>query len=549
MIGINNLSYRYPGQENYAIVDITLTIGEREFLLVAGPSGAGKSTLLRCLNGLIPHYSGGKISGDVSVDEIDVIRAGPKEVSSTVGFVFQDPEAQNVLDKVEDELAFGLENAAVPQEEMGRRITEVLSILELDAFRDRQISTLSGGERQRVAIASVLVLLPRVIVLDEPTSQLDPLSANQLLKYLVRLNQKWGVTVILTEHRLERISHYATRIVYLEEGRITLDESIESGLMHLSPTSTTPLARLSHSLGWKSTPLSVRDARTFLEITENNQREQGGEGELPGATPHPGQDDEPILQAKNLHFSYDGVQVLKGVHLFIKSGERIALIGRNGSGKSTLLRCLVGLLKPLSGDILLNGESIRNRGVAEISRSVAFLPQNPTDLLFAESVMEELEITLRNHGLQRSQLSQSPEELLTSLGLADYAESYPRDLSVGEKQRAALGSVIVTEPELVLLDEPTRGLDYAAKRNLLKIWRRWRDRGTAFLLVTHDVELVSRSCDRVLFLDEGRIIADGPVSEVLDLDPVFRPQLARLFPGKGYLTVTDALHGLKETGE
>jgi energy-coupling factor transporter ATP-binding protein EcfA2 len=539
LIEIEKLNYFYPRAKAPALVDITCSINRGEFVLLAGPSGAGKSTLLRALNGLIPHYSGGRVKGRVTVDGIDVFAEGPKRMSSVVGFVFQDPETQNVLDVVEDEMAFGLENAAVPTVEMRRRLEEVMDILELTELRERQINTLSGGERQRVAIASVLVMRPSIIALDEPTSQLDPQSASDLLRFLVLLNEEWGMTIVMVEHRLERVAKYTNRILYLENGRLALDEPTEKGLAHLDPQVGPPLARLALTLGWESMPLTTMEGAM--------QRDLAGLQPAPERLKQPPahRSNGSLLETRDLHFSYGDNEVLKGVNLEVNAGESVALIGKNGSGKSTLLKCLVGLLSPAKGEIFFQDESIVGREVSEICQEMAFLPQTPDDLLFAESVAEEWNITLENHHLAPEMLSKSPAELLIDLDLAGCADSYPRDLSVGQRQRVALGAVAITEPKLVLLDEPTRGLDYNAKRRLTKIWRSWQSEGTGLLLVTHDVELVARACDRVLILDGGKVVADGPTSEVLDENPIFRPQLARLFPGYGWMTVDDALDGIK----
>jgi energy-coupling factor transporter ATP-binding protein EcfA2 len=541
VIEIQNLSYSYPKSKHPALVDINTSINGGEFILLAGPSGAGKSTLLRALNGLVPHYSGGTIKGSVTVNGLDVFAEGPKKMSSVVGFVFQDPESQNVLDVVEEELAFGLENAAVPPEEMHRRIDEVLGILELSEMRDRQISSLSGGERQRLAVASVLVMRPKVIALDEPTSQLDPQSAADLLRFLVRLNSEWGMTIVMVEHRLERVAQFSDRILYLDDGQLILDEPIKAGLSQLDPEVSPPLARLWHIMGWDSMPLTTIEGAEYstvlglsVPVTEKNK---------------PDEDDPPLevlLTTHNLHFAYSDEELLKGIDLELRSGETVGLLGRNGTGKSTFLKCLVGLLKPVSGDIRVRDVSIIGRDVADICQEIAFLPQNPDDLLFADSVIEELHITLENHNLHPDQLSRAPSELLANLDLTPYAETYPRDLSVGQRQRVALGAVIVQEPKIVLLDEPTRGLDYLAKHKLMEMWRRWKREGIGLLLVTHDVELVARACDRVLILDQGTIVADGPTSEILDHDPIFKPQLARLFPGYGWLTVNDARDGISD---
>ncbi len=550
MIAIDHLTFTYPHARRPALHDVSLAIQPGEFVLLAGPSGAGKSTLLRCLNGLAPHFSGGAIAGRVAVDGCDPIQDGPRPLSRVVGFVFQDPEAQAVLETVEVEIAFGLENAAVPPAEMRLRVEEVLNLLELAGLRDRPLATLSGGERQRVAIASALALRPRILALDEPTSQLDPQSATDVLQALVRLNEELGLTILLVEHRLDRIVRYADRLVYLEGGRVVVDGPVRQALAQVPPLQAPPLARLALALGWQPLPLTTKEGLRFVEGTGNREQRTGnGVGQ---ANSEQGMElarptrnsPVPLVEARGLQFSYNGRPALRGVELEVRPGEAVALMGRNGSGKSTLLKCLVGLLSPARGEVTINGRPARQMSLVEICRQVAYLPQNPDDLLFADSVLEELQVTLRNHGLAEGDLALPPAGLLAELGLSGLEEAYPRDLSVGQRQRVALGSLLVTAPRLLLLDEPTRGLDFAAKRRLITLWRRWQAAGMGLLLVTHDVEMAARVADRVIVLSQGEIIAAGPAAGVLNASPLFAPQVARLFPDRGWLTVEDALAGL-----
>ena len=534
MITIDKLSYAYPNQDWLALDNVSLTIEAGEFVLLTGASGAGKSTLLRALSGLVPHFSGGRFSGSVVVDGRDPILDGPQRVSQTVGFVFQNPEAQAVVDQVEAEIAFALENAAVPPTDMRVRVEEVLQLLELAPLRERSLNTLSGGERQRVAIAAALALRPRVLALDEPTSQLDPQSAADVLSALVRLNEDLGLTIVLVEHRLERILRYTERVIVLERGRIVANGYTPAVLQEMPQLP--PLAALGRKLSWSPLPITVKDglkyARRMAALGRN-----GGAPDVAHRDVGP-----PVLSAAGVRFGYDRKPVLRGIDLQVGRGEAVVLMGRNGSGKTTLLRCLVGLLEAQSGEILVAGRSIKGRHVADICRDVAYLPQASDDLLFAETVYEELEITLHNHGLNGGQKAIEP--LLKQLGLLEYADSYPRDLSVGQRQRVALGAVAVTKPSLLLLDEPTRGLDYEAKNDLVALWKRLRKSGMGMLMVTHDVELAAQAADRVLILSEGELIADGPAVEVLGASPLFAPQIARLFPGRGWLTVEDALAGI-----
>jgi energy-coupling factor transporter ATP-binding protein EcfA2 len=542
LIKIEELTYAYPNRVEPALERVSLHVEAGEFVLLAGPSGAGKSTLLRCLNGLVPHFSGGRISGTVYVAGQNVLEAGPKVLSRVVGMVFQDPEAQAVLDTVEAEIAFGLENLGLGQAEMRLRVEEVLSLLELNDLRKRSLSSLSGGERQRLAIAAALATRPHILVLDEPTSQLDPKSAADVLQAVVHLNEELGLTVLLAEHRLERVTRYADRLVYLEEGKVTVDGPLREALSEIKAELQPPMARLATQLGWFPLPLTTKEGLRFARSADradvHNTRR--------GITNTPAQNGkDPVLKVEGLQFSYNGTPVLRGIDLQIKPGESVALLGRNGSGKSTLLKCLVGLLRPRQGQVWVEGRSSVGRPVAEICRQVAYLPQTPDDLLFAETVADELEITLANHRLRADTLELSPADLLERLGIAQMAEMYPRDLSVGQRQRVALGAVLVTGPRLLLLDEPTRGLDYGAKRDLIELWRQWQMAGMGLLLVTHDVETAARIADRVLVLSDGQIIVDGPARTVLRATPLFTPQIGRLFPTEEWLTVEEALDGLK----
>lgn len=543
MITFTNVSYWYPNAQRAALADLSLDLPAGEFILVAGPSGAGKSTLLRCINGLVPHFTGGRLTGSVRVLGIDPVLATPEVMSRHVGFVFQDPESQFVMDRVEDEIAFALENAAVPSQEMRVRVEETLDLLDLAPLRSRLLATLSGGEKQRVAIAAALALRPQILVLDEPTSQLDPKSAEDVLNALVRLNHDLGLTVLLAEHRLERVLAFADRMVWVQPGGPALNDTPRRVLEQIE--TGPPLVALGKRMGWSPLPLTIKEGLRFSRAAgETAKRHRLPARAASGA---------PFLAVQGLEFAYGGQAVLKQVALEVRSGEIVALMGRNGAGKTTLLKSLVGLVRPARGQVRVAGKDAANQDTAEICRTVAYLPQDPNALLFADTVEEELAITLRNHrlgGARAGDTALSPAAraqvaaTLARLGLGDKAASYPRDLSVGERQRVALGAVTVTQPGALLLDEPTRGLDYAAKAALVEMVREWKAGGAAIVLVTHDVELAAALADRVVLMSQGEIIADGPPAQVLASSPYFAPQVARLFPGTGWLTADDALEGL-----
>ena len=530
MITIEHLSYRYPDHLAACLADVSLSIPAGSFTLIIGPSGSGKSTLLRCLNGLVPHFSGGEIAGMVRVLGHDPLTLGPRVMSRHVGMVFQNPEAQFVLDRVEDEIAFALEHIGLPREAMRLRVEEALDLLDLARLRDRELRTLSGGERQRVAIAAALALRPSVLALDEPTSQLDPQSAEDVLQALVRLNSDLGLTVVLVEHRVERVLPFADQVIALDAagGAITgLPRTVLAQVRDCPP-----VVAVARAYGWNPLPLSVKEARPFAAAIVPVRRDTPPADVV--------RSDLPYLEVTDLEAGYGTAPVLTGVSLAVWPGEIAVLMGRNGVGKSTLLRCIVGLLRQRRGNVRVAGRTTTGRSVAAICQEIACLPQESDSLLFAESVAEELRVTLRNHG--QPEVGQV-DDLLGRLGLAAMAGRYPRDLSVGERQRVALGAITVTRPGGLLLDEPTRGLDYGAKADLAALLHQWRDAGTAILLITHDVEFVATVADRVLMLGRGGLVAQGRPQTVLSTSPLFAPQVARIFPGSGWLTAADALAG------
>jgi len=531
IIEFSNVTYTYPDMGTPVFEELSLSIPEGSFTLVIGPSGSGKSTLLRCLNGLVPHFTGGAIRGRIRVAGRDPVALGPRGMSDCVGFVFQDPEAQFVIGEVEEELAFAMENMGLPEIVMRRRIEEVLDQLNIAPLRRRRISTLSGGERQRVAIGAALTLQPQILVLDEPTSQLDPQAAEEVLTYLQKLNQDLGLTIVLAEHRLERVLQYADQVLYLPgNGQPPAYGTPREVMAHaeLAP----PLVALGRALGWEPLPLTIKEGRRFIRGVGKREIEVAQAGEGSHLRPSP-----PVIEMEGVWFAYNGQEALRGVNLTIRAGEIVALMGRNGSGKTTLLKNLVGLLRPQEGRIKLFGEDIRHRQTQEIARRVGYVPQDPNALLFADSVREEVIFTRRSHGLPLGE----PLDVLRRLNLESLADAYPRDLSTGERQRIALAAIIAAEPQVLLLDEPTRGMDYLQKRALASFLREQKRRGRTTVIATHDVELVAQVADRIVLLGDGEVVVDGPPREVMTDSLVFAPQVNKLLRDPRFLTVEDVL--------
>ncbi len=544
LIEFDRVTYTYPGANGPALRDFSLTLPTGDVVVVAGPSGAGKSTLLRCINGLVPHFSGGTLTGNVRVLGLDPVVVTPQVMSGHVGFVFQDPEAQFVMDRVEDEIAFALENGAMPPQEMRVRVEETLDLLDLAPLRARPLSDLSGGERQRVAIAAALALRPAILVLDEPTSQLDPKSAEDVLNALARLNSDLGLTVLIAEHRLERVLPFADQLLYLPAGG-NAPLLGDPRQVLLAMAQVPPLVRLAKRLQWSPLPLTIKEGLRFSRSTYPCASSGDFANNAVSIDADQAMTDDALVAARHVEVRYGRTLALNPIDFALHAAEIVAVMGRNGSGKSTLLKTLVGLVRPQAGQVMVMGQDGAKLDVATICQHVGYLPQDPNTLLFADTVMEELWFTLRNHGYDptgdTATLPIDPSKLLSQLGIEELANAYPRDLSVGERQRVALAAILVVKPQALLLDEPTRGLDYGAKAQLADLLLGWRAAGMGIGLVTHDVELAAAVADRVVLMSQGEIIAQGAPAAVLGASPLFAPQIARLFPDTGWLTPEDVV--------
>jgi len=514
-IQFEDVSFAYPTSTRPALDHVELAVAEGVFALITGTTGSGKSTLLRAANGLVPHFTGGVFAGHVRVAGRDTLAHAPRELADTAAFVPQDPAASFVLDRVEDELAYGMENLSRPPEVMRRRVEEMLDLLAIAPLRDRSVRDLSGGEQQRVAIAAALAAGPRMLVLDEPTSQLDPQGAEDVLAALQRLVHDHGMTVLCAEHRLERVAGFTDIAIGVAEGQVTSGDPRE---IFAQIGNGPPVFALGRLAGWSPLPLTVRDARTLagahaLALGEPREPTQQAPGEL-------------RVRTKGLVAGYRDAPVLKGIDFDVREGEIVALMGRNGAGKSTLLRAIIGLLEPERGSVEVAGSSPPRPGA-----DAGLCPQEPESILFADSAADEVRATLKARDIQRD-----PIDVLTRLGIADLADQHPRDLSSGQRLLVALAAVVAAETPVLLLDEPTRGLDPAAKLLLRDFLRAHAAAGHAIIFATHDVELVADVASRVVMVAQGEIIADGDPAAVLGDSHVFAPQMTRVF-GPGWLTV------------
>ncbi|MEU5684669.1 ATPase [Streptomyces venezuelae] len=637
MIRFEDVSVTYDAASGPTVQGVDLTVPEGELVLLVGPSGVGKSTLLGTVSGLVPHFTGGTLRGRVTVAGRDTRTHKPRELADVVGTVGQDPLSHFVTDTVEDELAYGMESLGLAPDVMRRRVEETLDLLGLADLRDRPIATLSGGQQQRVAIGSVLTPHPQVLVLDEPTSALDPAAAEEVLAVLQRLVHDLGTTVLMAEHRLERVVQYADQVLLLAAPGEAPVLGDPAALMARSPVFP-PVVALGRIAGWSPLPLTVRDARRRAgalrerlagaeprrgtpaeeprrpgprkERTATAAQEAGGASPEhlagteprsnapaePGAGPRrpgPRKDrtaaapqetaaaspehlagTEPRSNApaepgagprrsglrkeraasapqeaggafvERLAVRRGRVEALRRVDLTVTPGETVALMGRNGAGKSTLLSTLVGLLEPTSGTVRVGGAVPHRTSPRQLIRHVGLVPQEPRDLLYADTVAAECAAADHDADAAPGTCRALVDELLP--GIAD--DTHPRDLSEGQRLTLALAIVLTTRPPLLLLDEPTRGLDYAAKTRLVTVLRGLAAEGHAILLATHDVELAAEIAHRVVILADGEVVADGPTEQIVVSSPSFAPQVTKILAPQEWLTVPEVRRALDAGG-
>jgi energy-coupling factor transporter ATP-binding protein EcfA2 len=530
MIRFSDVTFTYAEASAPTLRKVDLTIDEGELCLVVGQTGSGKTTLLRAINGLVPHFTGGHLSGQVSVDGRSTRDFLPRELADVVGMVGQDPAATFVTDTVEDELAYTMENLGIAPDAMRRRVEDTLDLLGLHELRNRPLSTLSGGQQQRAAIGAVLCASPRVLVLDEPTSALDPAAAEEVLGSLTRLVHDVGMTVVLAEHRLERVIPFADRVVLVPGRGEQLVVGSTAEIMSTSPVAP-PIVELARIAGWTPVPLSVRDARRVADPL----RRQLADALSPPPSDHADSGHATVAAAEHLSVTYGEVLALDHVDLEIGAGEVLAVMGRNGSGKSTLLTQFAGLRAPTKGRVRVLGHVPTNLPARKLIKLVGLVPQDAGVLLYGETVDDECATADRETGLDPGATAAMLESVLPGMP----GDRHPRDLSEGQRLALALAIVLAPGPPLVLLDEPTRGLDYPSKERLVTVLRKLAAAGIGVVLATHDVELVAQAANRAVVLAEGEIVSDGAARDVVCHSPVFAPQVAKVLAPDTWLTVDE----------
>lgn len=531
MITFSNVSLIYPNSQKTILDNLTFSVDEGELILVIGLTGAGKSSFMKLINGVIPHHTAGILSGEIIVDGKTTNLLKPGQLSGVIGIVGQNPLNGFVTSKVEDEIAFTLETNGYQPEVMRQRIEEVIDLLGLQNIRHRDLFTLSGGEQQRVAIASALVMNPKVLVLDEPTSALDPVAAEEVLAIVNKLVHDLGLTVIMAEHKLERVIQYVDQIVLVNgDGKVEIGSPQE--IMNKTQINP-PIVKAAKKLKLTKVPLSVRELKRLAKEWQiHKPKVAPAQSENNYAN-----EDEIVILSEKISINIGDQPILKSIDLVIKSGEIVALMGRNGAGKSTLLKVISGQLDSYQGRLRVGGKEPAKLMGKDLVELIGFVPQEPADLFYGSTVKQECDMADGDNQLPTG----STLKTLKSLSNQINENLHPRDLSEGQKLTLAISIVLATNPKILILDEPTRGLDYQAKDQLISILQNLSKGGTTIILATHDVELVAELASRVLVVAEGELITDDSTLNVLTASPAFAPQMAKVFANQNWLTVNDVI--------
>jgi energy-coupling factor transport system ATP-binding protein len=497
-LSIENLSFKYSTRDEQALKDINLQLKPGELMLLAGASGCGKTTLMRCINGLIPRTYNGYGKGEIKVFGQSVRMMNMAELSQIVGTLLQDPERQIVASYVLNEVAFGLENLGLSRAEILQRIDETLAYLNISYLRDRETFHLSGGEKQKVALASVLAMRPRILLLDEPLASLDPASAAEALQIFRQLADD-GITILLVEHRVEdALSIHPDRVAYMTDGELAYVGDVE-GMMQV---------------------VDYRRIKLPAQVTFERSREAPLPELRPALPPH---SDAPLIQFQDVHFRYnvDSPEVLRGVNFTVHPGDIIAILGHNGAGKTTLVKHALGLLKPTQGQVLLEERDTRKITVAKAAQTVGYVFQSPSQMLFAPTVEEELSFGPRNLKHPPEKIREDVKWAIETVNLASEMKSPPLALSFGQQKRISIAAVLAMRSRILMMDEPTAGQDYwnyqAFMDSIIQM-----PGFDAILFITHDVDLAVIYANRILLVDQGQIAADGSPPEVLQNTDLLR---------------------------
>lgn len=516
---LDRVSYQYPTTSDFALKDISLRVRRGEFLGIVGATGAGKSTLCMALNGIVPQFYGGRFWGHITVDGLDTLEHPIASLAQRVGQVFEDPEAQLIATSVENEVAFALENLRIPRDEIRLRIAEVLDLVRLSHVRTKSPNALSGGQKQRLAIAAALATRPKLLVLDEPTSQLDPVGAFEIFATVRELNRKLGMTVVLVSHAAEELAECADRVALLSDGHLVKVGSssavygdVEALLAQkVRPPQVATTFHLLRKAGAPIAALPTRMSEASAQLSSLPLRPVS----TPPLPPQPTRTSAPpLITAENIHHTYpDGTAALKGVSLSIRQGEYVVIVGQNGAGKSTLVRLFMKLLSPKSGHLHVQDQDLATLSVSDLARRIGYVAQNPDHQIFSASVEEEVGFALRHLGHPPDEIEQRTSESLRAMGLEAVRKVHPLSLPKGDRARVVIAAVLAMQPEAVIFDEPTTGQDYHGARCILDLTQQLHRAGKTVVVVTHHLYLMPDYAERVLVMGSGTVLLDAPIRQ------------------------------------
>jgi len=521
IIAIKNLSYKPLGAAENVLKNINLELRKGDFALLLGPSGCGKSVLTRCLNGLIPHLDQGEMTGVVEVAGKDTTTHQVHDFAPIIGMVFQNPDDQILSLRVVDEVAFGVEIQGLPHDEIVQRVEEFMQLLEIWHLKDRLTFAISGGQKQRLSIASNLVMLQEVLVLDDPTTDLDPVGKAEIVRTLGRLQREMGKTLLVIEHDLTDLIELANRIIVMEGGQVVHDGSpSEIFSQHYEDVVRLGVnlpqhVEMAHALlqsGCQVPRFPVLKEDAFAVFKKFVEDHPGLLTKARRATPRKG---EPVISVREMEFSYDpGVPILRKLSFDIQQGEFLAVIGANGSGKSTLVNNLIGLLRPDRGQVVVDGHDIRETKVSDLVSDIGYVFQNPDHQLFASTVEDELRFSLEARNLSEEEVERRVSGTLDMVGLEGLHHRHPFSLSRGQRQNLAVATALIHDPKLILLDEPTTGQDRGNLSRLLGMLSRLNQQGNTTIMITHDMDIVAAYATRVLVMADGEMVFDGHPEDV-----------------------------------
>lgn len=537
-IDFDKVTFTYEDAPSPALADINLKIKSGETILITGPSGSGKTTLVSCLIGLVPHFHEGRLAGEIKVLGRNIRRTRIGVMASKVGLVFQDPESQLVTASVADEIAFGPENLGTPRPEIEQRVQEAIKVARLEGYENREPINLSGGEQQATAIAAIYAMHPEIYVMDEPTSNLDPLGTKQILSLIVDIAKKRGKTLVIVEHKLEEVLPLVDRVVVMNKGRIVRDGPVSEVLAGgdiPGVFTCPPITQLAQRLGLAELPLAADEIQPMIAA-----RLKPGNGLLPPTPNKARPSGEPVIEISDLWYTYGpDTPALRGVNLTVRQGEFVAILGRNGSGKTTLVRHLIGLNQPDKGSVTVLGRPVAETPIPELAQRVGFCFQNPNHQMVSFYVKDELAFGMKVRNYSPEQIEQASKEALAFVGMSDYLEAEVLSLGKGLAQRLALASVLTLQPDILIVDEPATGQDPQMTLEIFELIKQLNDAGKTVLLITHKFDLAARYASRAVVMNRGQITYDGPFLEIVSQPEFLREnsldqlQITRLATGLG----------------